>query len=192
MADARNLARLKWIVVAAAALCAVAVVGFGAVSPDFSHLRHPVPLLGARGEPNALAFNVLGFVVPGLLLAWCAHAWRGANTGARMGARVGQQLLLMSALAFAAQGLLPLDPTDLLAPASRLHAVSWTAWWMAFAPGAVLVDAGARRWASIALALLVPALALFGALALPAPVAQRLALLAWFAWWWSAAARFRQ
>ncbi len=171
--------------------CAAMIV-FGLLSPDFSHLRHPVSLLGAKDEPHALAFNLFGFVLPGLLLAWCAYAWRTASAGARVAERIGLQLLMLSALAFAAQGVLPLDPTNLLAPASRLHAIAWTAWWVAFVPGALLLDVGWRRWAGVLLALLVPALALFGAFALPAPLAQRLAFLAWFAWWWSAAGRFRQ
>ena len=127
------------IALAALALFAVAVAGFGAWSPDFGHLRHPVALLGAIGEPNALAFNLLGFVAPGLALAWLAWRWRGQQAAGGWRARIGLQLLLLSALAFVAQGLLPLDPTDLLAPASRAHAVAWSAWWLAFVAGAVLV-----------------------------------------------------
>lgn len=179
-------AAAPWI---AALLFIGALALFGMVSPDFSHLRHPVALPGARGEPHALAFNVVAFVVPGALLAWRAIAWRSRQAGARWPVRIGLQLVLLSALAFAAQGLVPLDPANLLAPASRLHATAWMAWWVAFAPGAVLIALPARRWGSTSLALLVPGLVLFGALVMPAPVAQRLALLAWFAWWWSAPPR---
>lgn len=158
---------------------------FGVLSPDFSHLRHPVALLGASDEPNALAFNVLGFIVPGLLLAW--QAWRLRSSGDQAGwkTRIGLQLALLSALIFAAQGVLPLDPTNLLAPASRLHALAWTLWWVAFVPAALLL-ALSREYDSaigIAFAVLVPALVLFGALLMPAPVAQRLAFASWFAWW---------
>lgn len=176
----------------AALLFALALVGFGAASPDFSHVRHPVALLGAHGEPNALAFNLLGFLAPGLLLAWRAVAWRSLRADANLVTRIGLQLLLLSALAFAAQGALPLDPANLLAPASRLHATMWTAWWIAFVPGALCIGIASRRWAGVALALLVPVLVLAGALAMPAPVAQRIAIVAWFAWWCSAASRFRQ
>ena len=90
-----------------------ACIVFGLISPDFGHLRHPVALLGAIGEPNALAFNLLGFVAPGLALAWLAWRWRGQRAADGWRARIGLQLLLLSALAFVAQGLLPLDPTDL-------------------------------------------------------------------------------
>jgi hypothetical membrane protein len=160
-----------------------AVVLSGLASADFSHRVHPVALLGAHGEPNALAFNLLGFVLPGLLLAWQAVAWRSAQADAPVAARIGMQLLMLSALALAAQGVLPLDPTHLLAPASRLHAMAWTAWWVAFVPGVLALGIAWRQWGALALGLSVPVLVLAGALALPAPVAQRLACVAWFGWW---------
>ena len=175
------------IALAALALFAVAVAGFGAWSPDFGYLRHPVALLGAIGEPNALAFNLLGFVAPGLALAWLAWRWRGDLADEGWRARIGLQLLLLSALAFAAQGLLPLDPTDLLAPASRAHAVAWSAGWLAFVAGAVLAGRAGAGVAGIVLALLVLLLAMAGASLMPAALAQRLAFAGWFGWWlWAA------
>lgn len=167
---------------------------FGALSPAFSHRVHPLALLGAQGEPMAWAFNALGFLLPGGLLAWQALRLRAHLGQAGWAARIGAQLALLSALAFAAQGALPLDPYNLLAPSSRLHALAWTLWWVAFVPGALLMAASApqRRLPGFAIALLVPLLALFGALAMPAAIAQRIAYLLWFAWWWQASARFRQ
>src|SRR5690606_1234281 len=103
--------------------------------------------------------------------------------------RLAVQLGLLSALAFAAQGLLPLDPARLLAPASRLHATAWTLWWVAFVPAALLLAvvpprgrSGCRACGGL-LALLLPACALFGALLVPAALAQRIAFALWFAWW---------
>lgn len=169
----------------AAALFALAVAGFGAASPDFGQLRHPVALLGARGEPHALAFNLAGFALPGLLLAWRAVALRAGRGAARWPVRIGLQLAMLSALAFAAQGALPLDPTDLLAPASRLHASAWMLWWVAFVPGALLLAAAAPRGRllGVAFAVLVPLVALGGASLVPAPLAQRVAFALWFGWW---------
>lgn len=169
---------------------AAALLLSGIAWPGFSQLRHPVALPGAVGAPHALAFNLAAFVLPGALLAWGAIAWRSARGEARWTVRIGLQLLLLSALAYAAQGLLPLDPSDLRAPASRLHAAAWTAWWLAFVPGALAAGLERRRrLAGVALALLVPLLVLGGAIAMPAPLAQRLAVLAWFAWWIVAARR---
>ena len=177
------------VALAACVLFVAACALFGALSPDFGQLRHPVALLGAQDEPNALAFNLIGFVAPGLLLAWLAWRWRGARGDGGWRLRIGLQLLLLSALAFAAQGLLPLDPTDLLAPASRAHAAAWSAWWIAFVAGALLAGRGVGGRGGLALALLVPLLALAGSLLMPAPLAQGLAFAGWFGWWLWAASR---
>ena len=171
---------------AAAAAAVLALACFGALSPDHSHALHPVALLGARGEPNAAAFNLLGFVLPGLLLAWHAHRMRGRLRAPTWRARIGLQLAMFSALAFAAQGLLPLDPYDLAAPDSRLHALAWTLWWVAFVPGALLAGVPPRSFAqasAAAIALAVPLFALAGPEAIAAGVAQRIAFALWLAWW---------
>lgn len=175
--------------VLAAGMFVAALAGFGAALDGFSHVLHPPALLGARGIGYATAFNLLGFVVPGLLMAAVAIGLRGRLDGERASARIGPWLWLLSSLAFAAQGLLPLDPADLDAPASRLHATAWTLWWVAFVPGAALLAIGLgrgrgwrwlRRVAAIA-AVLLPVLALFSPLGVPAGLAQRAALLVWFA-----------
>src|SRR3546814_1754845 len=75
---------------------------------------------------------VLGFLLPGVLAALVAWRLRASlDDGAPWAARIGAWLALLSALAFAAQGLLPLDPRDLESDASRMHATMWTLWWVA-------------------------------------------------------------
>ncbi|MBN7134780.1 hypothetical protein A7A76_08610, partial [Lysobacter enzymogenes] len=159
-----------FVVAAAAALCCVAaLLGFGAALDGYSHWRHPPGLLGAQGIRYALAFNLLGYIGPGLALAWVAWGLAGAARGLRAPARIGAWLWLWSALAWAAQGVVSLDPQDLDAHASRLHALAWMLWWLAFAPGAVLL-----AYASLA----APHWRRFGAIALAAAAALVLAVLA--------------
>jgi uncharacterized membrane protein len=178
--------------VAAALLFAGSVLGFGAVLDGYSHHGHPAGLLGAAGVPRAMAFNMLAFVVPGMLAAWLA--WRLRTTlaaDAPFSARIGLQLVLLSALAFTSQGMLPLDPRDLDAHATRLHASAWMLWWVAFVPGALLLASAAwrarpRRLMPFVMHLLA-AVSVIG-FALPAErwlgagIAQRLAFAAWFGW----------
>lgn len=170
----------------AAVCCLGALLGFGAALDGYSHWRHPPGLLGAQGIARAAAFNLLGFIVPGLLLA--ALAWRLRERYDALGAaaRIGAWLCALSALAWAGQGLLRLDPTDLDAHASRLHATSWMLWWLAFVPGAALLALGARRTrpalAAVAAtgAAAVLAIVIGSELRLvAAPPAQRLALVLW-------------
>jgi hypothetical membrane protein len=178
--------------VAAVLLFAGSVLGFGAALDGYSHQAHPAGLLGAAGIPRAMAFNLLAFVLPGALAAWLA--WRLRTrlpADAPFSARIGLQLVLLSALAFASQGVLPLDPRDLDAHATRLHASAWMLWWIAFVPGVLLLAMAALRARSRrVMAFVVHLLAAVSVIgfALPAErwlgagIAQRLAFAAWFGW----------
>ena len=177
--------------IVAVVLFAAAVAGFGAALDGYSQAIHPVGLLGARGLPYAMAFNVLGFVLPGVLAAFVTWRLRAAvGDAAPWVARIGAWLGLLSALAFAAQGLLPLDPRDLEADASRVHATMWTLWWVALLSSTVLLAFGSRArgagrvlgTASVALAVVVVLLAMLPLDLLAPAVAQRVVFAAWLAW----------
>ncbi|MDN5780630.1 MAG: DUF998 domain-containing protein [Luteimonas sp.] len=177
--------------IVAAALFVASVAGFGAALDGYSQALHPVGLLGARGVPHALAFNAFGFMLPGLLAAFVAWRLRIVmGDGAPWVARIGAWLALLSALAFAAQGLLPLDPRDLESDASRLHATMWTLWWVALLPATVLLAFGLRARgagrvlgaASVALAVVIVLLATLPLDLLAPAVAQRVVFAAWLGW----------
>ncbi|NUS39375.1 MAG: DUF998 domain-containing protein [Lysobacter sp.] len=169
---------------------AVALLAFAARVPGYRHALHPPALLGATGMPDAMAWNVLGFVVPGLLAALALQALHGALRAAGAGrvARVGATVLLLSALAFAAQGLLPLQLGQALdTGAARLHVALWMAWWLAAMAGFALLAAGMRRRRLLAAGALLTAIAMGVALhaeALPLAggLRERIALAAWFGW----------
>ena len=179
----------------ALALFVGALLGFGAALDGFSHAQHPVALLGARGVPHWWAFDALGFVVPGLLAWWAmvsaGRARERAGGAFGMVARIGWTLCTLSALAFAAQGLLPVDATRGLAYGlGRLHVAAWTVWWIAFVAGAVCLVAGAgvhaglrrTRIATALAAIVVLAFALLFAVPGAPALGQRIAYVAWFAW----------
>jgi hypothetical protein len=175
----------------AAGLCAVATLGSAAMIDGYSHAQHPPALLGAKAMPHAFAYNLLAFVVPGLLVAWIALRLRERlPEAAGWPARIGAQLMLLSALAFVAQGLLPLDLDDLEGAVSSRHAAAWMLWWIAFGAGGALLALGLRRqppWTSFAAttllaAAMAPMFALFVSQLLPAGLAQRIAFAIWFAW----------
>lgn len=175
--------------VLSAALFAIALAGFGGALEGYSHALQPPALLGAHGVPGALAFNLLGFVLPGLLGMVVMGGVRGRLEGARWSARIGSWLWLLSAFAFAMQGLLPLDPGDMDASLSRLHANAWTVWWLAFVPGGLLLAQGLAptpawrplRISALTGALLLPLFTLYAPLGMSMGVSQRVALTLWFA-----------
>ena len=180
----------------AALLCFLAASAIFGAMPDavatgFSHLTHPLAWLGARGMPHAAIFNFTGFVLPGLLVAVALWSLRPAlPTPARWSARLGAQLVVLSALGFAAQGLLPLDLDDPDGRAASLHATAWIAWWLAFCAGALGLALGLRgepthrRLAAIsaAAAVAVPLIVFVAPLWLPVALAQRVAFALWFVW----------
>lgn len=168
-----------------------AVAGFGMALSGYSQVWHPVAVLGAKGVPHALGFNLLGFVLTGVLAAVAALDLRHRlPADAGWPARVGAQLLLLSALGFIGLGVLPLDPEDLHNDASSLHATAWLLWWVAFVPGAALFALGMRGrggWGPAVIASAVAAgIVLFSALVavalMPAGIAQRLGYAAWLGW----------
>jgi hypothetical membrane protein len=164
-----------------------------AESIGFSHRNQPLALLGAAGMSGGLMFNLLAFVLAGLLAAVALWPLRDAlPNDARWSARIGTQLILLSALAFAAQGLLPIDRDDLDSLTSGLHGMVWTLWWLAFSAGNAAMVWGLRMvrkskdheiatFPAVA-AQAVPMFALFAQAAMPVAVAQRIAFLLWFIW----------
>jgi hypothetical membrane protein len=174
----------------AVACCLAAVLGLAALLPGYTHAQHPLGMLGAAGIPRAVLFNLLGFVVPGLLAAWVFVRLRGRlpEPAGRV-AGIGCWMLAISALAFAAQGLWRLDPADLDGPVSQRHATAWLLWWLAFAAGAFLLGFGLRRdvaWRRVVVAFTAAGVLSIVLNALPSavlvgPIAQRMLLLVWLA-----------
>jgi len=161
--------------------------------PEYSQLLHPVGLRGAIGMPDAIAFNLLLFVVPGVLLVITGQGLRTRLDDAGWLARIGIVLVQLSAFAFAMQGAMSLDPADMDAGMSRLHALAWMLWWIAFVPGALMLALGTRHGmvftlVSLSAAVLVPWIAVFAPIGDWVGVAQRLAFALWFGWWLFAAA----
>jgi len=163
-------------------------------SPDvraigFTQLSHPLAWLGAKGVPGAMIFNLLGFGATGLLMAVALATLRARLPAeAGWGVRIGARLLVLSALAFALQGLWPIDPLHPDDAATGAHGVVWTLWWLAFAVGAPLWGlsrhVGTRPTAVVLgiSGLLVPLCAVAGAAAMPPALAERVAFGLWLAW----------
>lgn len=176
---------------AAFASWALAGVAGGLAVDGYSHLRHPLALLGAHQLLGA-PFNLFAFVLPGLAGVWVALRLRDGLPAATTpkAAGIGGWLVLLAALGFVAQGLLPLDLDRLDGGGSRWHATAWLLWALAFPVGAGLLGGGlwnapgARRLAlaSLAAGALVLACGFLGSGWVGAGIAQRLAFAAWLAW----------
>jgi hypothetical membrane protein len=121
-----------------------ASVVFGALRPSYSHVVNTISELGAVGTPHATAWNVLGFIVPGVLLAIVgATIARAANVQRSSSRTIATALLALSGLAVAGQGLMPAEMVngvaDVTSASTRGHFISSLISGAAWAVGALLL-----------------------------------------------------
>lgn len=169
----------------APALFVGAILVFGALRPDYSHLTNAVSELGARGAPNAMAWNLIGFIAVGLLIA--AFSWGLFRSTGSLSALV---FVGLSGLAFAGTGVFPADMADLTAPGSRAHILMSVISFASFVLGAFLLGWRLLRlpgWRAAALgsgllALLAVLTMPLREMAIPSGLAQRAGFLIYLAW----------
>ncbi|MEN5208854.1 DUF998 domain-containing protein [Stenotrophomonas terrae] len=187
---------MAWAGPLAVVVFIAAVAGFGAQLQGYDQMLHPVSLLGARGIPGGTAFSLLGFVVPGVLAAIVMlDLILRMPASAPRPLRVGGQMLLLGAIAFAAMGLFPLDVDDIENRASQFHASAWLLWLLAFTAAAIALRFAAGKaagWRTLSTLTIVCALwmvcsAFLFEIAMPVAMAQRLAFLGWLLWLLAAA-----
>ena len=94
--------------IAAVVMFWTALFGFAAAYPGYSHSHKAISELGALGAPHALAWNLIGFITPGLLLATCgAGLGRAIEVSGR--ATAVYWLLVLSGVGFAGTGVIPAE-----------------------------------------------------------------------------------
>ena len=156
---------------------------FAEIYPGYTHATKAVSELGAIGAPHQHAWNVLGFLVPGILLAF--HGW---GLGVNAGDRIAGAGFALSGLAFAAT-CIPANMDDFNAPTSQAHIAASLAvfvFWLAASLRLTMGSAATSKalvQATTACLWLAGAAALvrFSGLLYPG-TGQRLAFAAHFAW----------
>lgn len=141
-----------WAGPAAAAVFTASVIGFAALRTDgYTHATKAVSELGAIGAPHALAFNLLGFILPGLLIMVFAAALKSAAGGRWF----GPLLLALSGAAMAAAGAFPADMEhrEVFTTVAHLAAAMMSGFLWALAlpalGGLLKRDLGLRLWGLI-------------------------------------------
>ena len=96
-----------------------ALFAFASLYPGYTHFHKAISELGAFGAPNALAWNLIGFIFPGILLAVC-----GSKIAIRVDGRRTSLywLLVLSGLGFSGAGVFPAVMQD----GSPLMESTWT------------------------------------------------------------------
>jgi hypothetical membrane protein len=182
-----NSRRIGFLGIGAWVLFWSASVVLGAFRPSYSHVANTISELGAVGTPYATAWNVLGFIIPGALLAIVGAAIaRAANTTPSLSRTLATALLVLSGLAIAGQGVMPAEMAngvaDVTSASTRGHFISSLVSGAAWAVGALMLVGPMRRnpgWRGLhVVSVMLVVLALVAAFALrgtlPDGLAQRI------------------
>lgn len=90
--------------------------------PEYSHLTKAISELGSVEAPRAWIWNLLGYIVPGLVVTLLGSGI-GRQLGNVAGARLAARALMVSGLLMAFSGVFPGDFEDRGSPTMVLHAV---------------------------------------------------------------------
>lgn len=163
-----------------------ALFTFGRLDHNYSHATRAVSELGMVGAPHQWAWNVTGFILPGLLLAVFGL---GLARTTVMPASLGGVFMCLSGLSFAATGAFSADMQQMSAFSTRAHIVASLVSLLVWLPAPILLAVGARRrampglmWTSIVGLICVVLGVMFGREILSRGYAQRLNFLTYFAW----------
>lgn len=114
--------------------------GFAALRSDYAHATKAVSELGAWGAPNMWGFSVLGYVLPGLMIAAC-----GWMLGRRAGGRVLASMLALSGLGVSVSGAFPADMDDYDSLTTIMHVVGNMSSLLAWIAAMLLAAWSARK-----------------------------------------------
>ena len=92
-------------------------------NPTFSHRIDPISTLGSLGQPGAAVWNVLGFMLPGLVIAGLGLRIRQAFPGKLTASLAGMSLAISGFLVVVA-GLFPGNPLNPAALTNLVHDLS--------------------------------------------------------------------
>jgi hypothetical membrane protein len=92
----------------------------GSLRPSYSQVTNYISELGAIGAPHAAAWNIVGFIIPGVLLAFAGKAVGNSPRPKSLASRTAGWLLLLFGISVAGQGLFPAVMKD-----AQLVVTSW-------------------------------------------------------------------
>jgi hypothetical membrane protein len=119
----------------------MALFGLAALRPDYSHLHNAVSELGVLRAPNMLAWNVLGFGLPGL--AFLLFGWQVGRRQKPAGI-IMPALLAATGASLLFSGLFPADLADRGGLLTQLH-IAASMLGLLWIPGALWFCASVRR-----------------------------------------------
>jgi len=180
--------RLAWCGILAPGVLILASAVFSLLTPNYSHLTNAISELGAEGAPLAVGWNIVGFILVGLLIV--AFAW-GLHVTIRNQAGVSIVPLLvgLSGIGWMGLGIFPAEAGFQPSIRTTLHFVMVSVNYLPFIAVAFIFafrlrsDSYWKRWIVFSTAMgLLAILSFFIPRTVPAGLSQRIGLGAYFVW----------
>lgn len=133
----------KFLTIAGLMSSIVFIITFLTVSgltPGYDHLKQPISDLGENGAPYAEQMNVVGFVIPGMLIAVSGYNLRIKFSGKTL--RTISVLLIIAGMGWAGIGLFPNSQDK----ASAYHVMSTYLSGTSIVVAAILLSRDKQAW----------------------------------------------
>ena len=160
-----------------------------AMRPDYVHTDQAISELGSLDAPNLWAWNVLGYILPGLAIALLGIGLRREFVGRGLPATAPAIALVAAGLLMALSGAFPANMTDFKSTTTLLHSVGSFGCYIAFLVAGFWLPSLFRKvnswhWAATpSLALVIASIATgFLRFAGMASIGQRITFLCFFLW----------
>lgn len=183
-----ELILLAWCGILAPAIFATTLATFSFLNPNFNNLTNAVSELGMSASPHAFAWNMIGFVLVGLLAT--AFAW-GLRLTLRPHSKsvIAPALMGISGIGFTGLGIFPADTGFAPSFSTTLHFTMVSVNFLPFVLATFIFAYQLRkneywkRWTSFSLIMGILAIAsFFIPQNIPAGLSQRFGIGIYFLW----------
>jgi hypothetical membrane protein len=160
-----------------------------AMRPDYSHTDQAISELGSLDAPNLWAWNILGYILPGLAVALLGLSLKREFSGRGRNAKLPAMAVVAAGLLMALSGAFPANMADFKSATTLLHTVGSFGCYVAFLIAgfwlpSIFRKANAWHWVAAPSLVLVLASIATGFLRFTgmASIGQRITFACFFLW----------
>lgn len=164
-------------------------LAMSAMRPDYTHTDQAISELGSLDAPNLWAWNILGYILPGLAIALLGMGLRREFAGRGVRAAAPAMALVAAGLLMALSGAFPANMADFKSVTTLVHTVGSFGCYIAFLVAgfwlpSVFRKAASWHWAATpSVALVIASIATgFLRFAGMASIGQRITFTCFFLW----------
>ncbi len=103
-----------------------------AARPEYSHTKDAISELGSLDAPNLWAWNILGYILPGLLIALFGAGLKREFSAVGRGATIASIAVIAAGLFMALSGAFPANMADFKSTTTQIHTIGSFGCYFAF------------------------------------------------------------